>query len=155
MTSVQQSCKVLPLSPNSTGSVGFGGFFVLLIFALFFCRTSIELLMFSRSSTKSTCLFWPSSPPALSFLARLSSLTAVNAVVLFLLNKLLQQFPLLPYFQVSVSGRLHSLFLAYFLLFPSHLHPNSVSATPAVLWLINYKGKTFSLSNNWVWTTRK
>lgn len=129
MTSVHQSWKYLPLSPNSTG---FGGFFLLLIqaLALFFSRTSLKMLMFPGSSTKITCLFWPTSPPAINFLARLPSLVFVNTVLLAFPNKLLQWFPLSSHpvsrFLLVEDSSQAPPGSSCFLLFPSHLHTNSV-----------------------------
>lgn len=134
MTSVHQSGKSLPLSPNSTGFV-----FLLLIqaLALFFCWPSIKMLMFPGSSAKMTCLFWPSSPPAVSFLARLSSLIVVNTVLLSFLNKLLPWFPLSSHpiykFLLVENSSQAPPGSSCFLLFPTHLHKtNSVSATPSM-----------------------
>lgn len=119
------------------------GFYLLLIqaLALFLCRASIKMLMFPGSSIKITCLFWPTSPPAISFLARLPSLLVVNTVLSSFLNKLLQQFPLSSHPISKLLLMEHSSQAppgsSCFLLFPAHLHTSSVSATdsmPLSLW---------------------
>lgn len=70
------------------------GFFIVNSGSFFLLYSLYKMLMFPGSSTKITCLFWPTSPPAINFLARLPSHVVVNTVLLSFLNKLLQRFPL-------------------------------------------------------------
>ena len=140
MTSAHQSWKSLPVSLNSTGFYWvflfvWGVFlflFLVLIqaLALFFSRTSIKPLLFPGSRLKSLACFdqlflqlWASLPGCLL-------LRGVNTVLLSFLNKLLQPFPLSSHpiskFLLVEDSSQAPPGSSHFLLFPSHLHTNSV-----------------------------